>query len=156
MTDRFEFEFRCYQETTLGPTQSPAKFLTKFFPPKGRCCQDMKLTIHLQLVPRSRKGGSIHSVLIYLHDAVLNSLSTNNSESLKSVIYTVCKIEVFTVTFLRSVFQLLVTADVPRSLILFTLMMEATRSSEASVLKGPYGSNHNRRPDVDLLLASYQ
>jgi ABC-type uncharacterized transport system permease subunit len=36
--------------------------------------------------------------------------------------------------FLRSVLQLLVTANVPGSLILLTLMMEATHSSETSVL----------------------
>jgi hypothetical protein len=36
--------------------------------------------------------------------------------------------------FLGSVLQLIVTADVPNSLIIFTLMMEAIRSSETLVL----------------------
>jgi hypothetical protein len=36
--------------------------------------------------------------------------------------------------FIRSVLQLLVTANVPSSLILFTLMMEAICFSETSVL----------------------
>jgi hypothetical protein len=36
--------------------------------------------------------------------------------------------------FLRSVFQLLVTANVPSSLSLFILMMEVVRSSKTSVL----------------------
>jgi hypothetical protein len=38
--------------------------------------------------------------------------------------------------FLRSVFRLLVTENVPRSPILVTLMMETIRSSETSVLTG--------------------
>jgi hypothetical protein len=37
-------------------------------------------------------------------------------------------------TFLRSMLQLLVTAEVPSSLILVSMMMEAIRSSETSVL----------------------
>jgi hypothetical protein len=37
--------------------------------------------------------------------------------------------------FLRGVFPLLVTANVPSSLIIFTLMIKTIRSSETSVLK---------------------
>jgi hypothetical protein len=39
------------------------------------------------------------------------------------------------IVFLRSVHRLLVTADVPSSQILVTLMMEAVGSSETSVLR---------------------
>jgi hypothetical protein len=38
------------------------------------------------------------------------------------------------IVFVHSVLQVLVTANVPRSLILFALMMEATRSYETSAL----------------------
>jgi hypothetical protein len=41
----------------------------------------------------------------------------------------------FTIAFLRSVRQLLVTANVPSSPILVTLIMETLNSSETSVLK---------------------
>jgi hypothetical protein len=39
----------------------------------------VKLTIHLQLVPRSRKCGSIDPFPIHLHGVVLNSLSIGTS-----------------------------------------------------------------------------
>jgi hypothetical protein len=43
------------------------------------------------------------------------------------------------IVFIRSVLRLLVTANVPSSLIHVTLMMEAIHSSETSVLKQPCG-----------------
>jgi hypothetical protein len=47
------------------------------------------------------------------------------------------RVLVFLSLFLRSVFQLLVTASVfPSSLILFTLMMNVKHSTETSVLTG--------------------
>jgi hypothetical protein len=39
----------------------------------------VKLTTHLQLVPRSRKCGSIHPLHIRLHGVVLNSLNTGTT-----------------------------------------------------------------------------
>jgi hypothetical protein len=42
----------------------------------------VKLTTHLQLVPRSRKCGSIHPLPIRLHGVVLNWLSTGTTSPL--------------------------------------------------------------------------
>jgi hypothetical protein len=50
------------------------------------------------------------------------------------------------VSILRSALRLLVTANVvPRSPILFTLMMEALRSPETSVLNESHAASHSRR-----------
>jgi hypothetical protein len=51
--------------------------------------------------------------------------------------------------FLRSVFQLLVTANVPDSIILSTLMMEAVSSSETSFLTTATG---RQSPEHNILL----
>jgi hypothetical protein len=50
-----------------------------------------------------------------------------------------------TIVFLHSMVRLLVTADVPSSGILVTLMMEAIGSSETSVLKESHTASHPRR-----------
>jgi hypothetical protein len=47
---------------------------------KGKKCGwGVKLTTHLQLVPRSRKYGSIHPLPICFHGVVLNYLSTGTT-----------------------------------------------------------------------------
>jgi hypothetical protein len=50
-----------------GPTQPPSQWLTRDFP-RGQSDRDVKLTAHLQLMPRSRIRGS----LLRLHGVVLN------------------------------------------------------------------------------------
>jgi hypothetical protein len=39
----------------------------------------LKLTIYLQLMPRSRKRGSIHPLPVHLHGVVPNNLSTGTN-----------------------------------------------------------------------------
>jgi hypothetical protein len=54
------------------------------------------------------------------------------------------------IAFLRSVFRLLVTANVPISPILVTLMMEAINSSEMSVLTRAIRRNIRRSPKTEI------
>jgi hypothetical protein len=50
--------FSTSSRPTLGTTQPPIKCVSGLFP-RGLSCRGVKLTTHLQLVPRSRKCGSI-------------------------------------------------------------------------------------------------
>jgi hypothetical protein len=47
--------------------------------PRGLSGSGVKLTTHLQLMPRSRKCGSIHPLPISLHGVVLNQLSSGTT-----------------------------------------------------------------------------
>jgi hypothetical protein len=59
------------------------------------------------------------------------------------------------VVFLRSVAQLLVTSNVlPCSVVLFTLMMEAIRSYETSLLNNSPTASHSRRRHTSVSLPS--
>jgi hypothetical protein len=50
----------------LAPNQPPIQWVL------GALSPWVKLTTHLQLVPRSRKRGSLHPLPIHLHGVVLN------------------------------------------------------------------------------------
>jgi hypothetical protein len=52
---------------------------TRDYFPGGESGKGVKLTVHLQLVPRSRKCGSIHPLPIRLHGVVLSYLSTGTT-----------------------------------------------------------------------------
>jgi hypothetical protein len=60
------------------PTQPPIQWVTGFFPPvySGR---GVKLTTDLHLVPRSRIVGLYLHSPMYIHDLVLNYLSTGTT-----------------------------------------------------------------------------
>jgi hypothetical protein len=47
--------------------------------PRGQSGRGVKLNTHLQVVPRTRKCGSIHTPPMRLHGVVLNSLSTGTT-----------------------------------------------------------------------------
>jgi hypothetical protein len=55
--------------------------------PGSKACRGVKLTTHLQLMPRSGKRGSISTLPIRLHGVVLNWLSTGTAVTL---LYRLC------------------------------------------------------------------
>jgi hypothetical protein len=88
---------------------------------------------HVALVTTDVSEEHCASIIRLARIGELGTLSVTSSDACcKQITYIYTYI--LYIVFLRSVHLLLVTANIPGSLILVTLMMEALRSSETSVL----------------------
>jgi hypothetical protein len=66
------FYFPVSSRPTLGSTQPPIQWVPGALSSGVKASGGVKLTAHLQLVPRSSKCGSIYPLPIRLHGVVLN------------------------------------------------------------------------------------